>query len=181
MEIRRGDKTLYIGIDESNHGRSPEIIVAVSSTIYSDASPVKTSEKVRIDEGSLMRFFSNKERDFRYTSIKREKDSAIDLEYIACCLIEKLVAREKKEEVDVLEILIDGEGKVSGGEEIVKLMRDYGRRRSINSIRIKYYPKKGFSYKYPRMLFLADSLAHYLFRHESFRNKADAERKRIDF
>ena len=56
----------WVGIDESNHGRSPEIYVAVFSIYPQDASPVIGLKKNR-NKGNLDLIL--KERDFRFILI----------------------------------------------------------------------------------------------------------------
>ena len=178
-------RTLYIGLDESNHGRTPEIIVAVASLIQSDASEVLTKCKKRMREKELRQFLTHPQRDYRFTKMSEESKVVGYGQFVSCgpLLINELL--EKTENIDRLEIMIDGDVKKRDMSEIGKRVSATRKSREIGEFGIMPYPKYTYlaqasGYKYPLLLIAADSLAHYIFRREEFMEKIGATQKRVE-
>jgi len=193
-------KRLYVGLDESNHGRDPEIIVAVFSQIEGDAAKSRIRKRIikkgqsrsgndyRMGEIQAKRFIAHERRDLRYASVPREllerDDRDINLSPIirvAPCLIGDYL--DELSSGVQLNILIDGDVR---SLEIDRLGTSLSRvvsskknhKHSIGGI--SYYPKsKNGSFVYPKILVAADSFAHYIFRQESFRRKMEEQEKEV--
>lgn len=178
-----GDETIYIGIDESNHGRYPEIVVAVSSIAYSDSVPVQLTKRERMSEEELIRFLKNDKRDYRYRVIKEDdmKSSKNSLLLAIPFLVNSLICSQKNRSGS-LEILIDGEVNLNDAQKIRTMCGEVHRFYNSSHIHFemaKGYPKSKGKYKYPKLLVAADSLAHYIFRDESFRERINSKHKQI--
>ena len=185
MVVGGEESRLYIGLDESNHGRFPEIIVAVSSFVASDASSVVTSKKERMKLKVLWKFLQNDNRDFRYTQVKRgtPKRNKNYLIQTAPLLIGKILENclKNNEPVDALSILIDGHMRDKDFDDIDEGLDEVQDRMGIQigSISYKPYPKGGKRYNYNRILTAADSLAHSIFRNKYFEERTRAQEKEI--
>lgn len=178
MSARGDESGLYIALDESNHGRLPEILVAVSSTIRSDAVPMETSRKDRMEGAALARFLRNRERDFRYHDMT-ESVRGNPLVTFAPEIVVGLLKSEKRE-FDFVDLLFDGELRNRDVRKISSELNPVIKKYGLNRVSIRHYPKsKHKKYEYPRILVAADSLAHYLFRQEEFRARIGAREKRL--
>ncbi|MBS3155580.1 hypothetical protein J4404_03745, partial [Candidatus Woesearchaeota archaeon] len=101
----------WVGIDESNHGRYPEIYVAVFSQYPQDASPVIGLKKNR-NKGNLDLIL--KERDFRFILIPKEYKNFLSPNDIAVVNVVEFIkyfTRNKPEYQ--IKYFIDGEFKQS--------------------------------------------------------------------
>lgn len=68
--LKKTGDVIYFGIDESNHGKFPEVFVAVASYNYQDSLIVENSRRIR-RENQL--FSSMKIRDYRYSVVTKEE------------------------------------------------------------------------------------------------------------
>ena len=183
--MKRGEenRTLYIGLDESNHGRWPEIIVAVSSLNKTDVNVSKIDRKERISEDGITRFFNNRRRSWAGT--KAEKGQLTNgknpLVEAAPYLIDELLSTKKEyANVDSIDMLFDGELKFRDSDELVYRIRRMKGVKRIISMSYECYPKSTKeAYNYPRILVTADSLAHLLFREHSLAKKIGADSRMI--
>lgn len=161
------ERRLYIGLDETNHGRYPEIIVAVSSFIEADANAPRLYGRHRMNEGELMRYLANEGRDFRYLKaekgdIPREKHQLVEA---APLLIEQLVKALQKrgERISGIDVILDGEVRTKDLNELHNNLFGLRVKRKIRTVCIEPYPKsERYPYRYPRILVAADSVAHFL-------------------
>jgi len=184
-EMKRDDdnRTLYIGLDESNHGRWPEIIVSVSSLNKTDVNVSKIDRRERMNEEEITRFFNNQRRNWAYTKAERGQltKGKNPLVEAAPYLVDKLLSTKREyASVDSIDLLFDGELKFGDSDELVYRIRRMKRARRIIAMSYECYPKstKG-AYNYPRILVTADSLAHLLFRKHSFIEKIGADSRMI--
>jgi len=155
------EETAYIGIDESNHGRFPEIFVAVYSHFPSDAL---INFYARIKPPSL--FARLTKRDWRYlivseTDYKNLGPHEIKV-YAATSLVTALNPKE-----NFLEIFIDGELRRKEREEIQETTA-----KTLNltfpCVTVHQLVKnKGKKKKTNHITLLADSLANYLYRQKT--------------
>ncbi len=154
--------TAYIGIDESNHGRFPEIFVGVYSHFPSDTS-INFYE--RIKPPSL--FARLAKRNWRYlivseTDYKNFGPHEIKV-YTATSLITALNPQE-----NFLEIFVDGELRRKEREEIKEIIT-----KTLNltflcvEVRPLIKSRRGKYQKTNHITLLADSLANYLYRQKT--------------
>lgn len=101
----------WVGIDESNHGRSPEIYVAVFSGYPQDASSVIGLKKNR-NKGNLDLIL--KERDFRFILIPKEYKKFLSPSDISVVSVVEFIKYFTKNKLEYqIKYLIDGEFKQS--------------------------------------------------------------------
>jgi hypothetical protein len=104
MLEKRGD-ILYVGVDESNHGRFPEIFVAVASLNYQDSLIFPDSKKVRKEQQLVS---SLRIRDYRYSVISEEHYKRYSAKNIMPLVSSKLIESFSLE-CEFLNCYIDGE------------------------------------------------------------------------
>lgn len=180
-------RKLYIGLDESNHGRYPEIIVAVSSLIKSDSVISRISGRERMTEDELTKFLRNEQRNYRYISAKkgeltRNRNPLVES---APSLIDELLKeteRSASEPIEGIEIIFDGEVRSFEMYDLSNKLTKMRRMKEFPSAGLEFYPKsKKEAYDYPKLLIAADTLANLLFRRQSFIERIGAEERRIKF
>jgi len=181
---KEDEKILYLGFDESNHGKWPEIIVCTSSIIKGDAMMKFTRGKKRMTEWELIKYFINRNRDFAYTEVEERQieksESALikSIPYLVNSLVGRL-ARDKI--IDSAKLIIDGESKpkeIKRLNESVKLIKDLT---NIKEVGYKFFPKSNmYYYKYSPILEVADSLAHHFFKGSSLIKKINAPDRMIE-
>jgi len=183
---KEGDnRVLHIALDESNHGRYPEIIVAVCSFVKNDADLRRISGRERMTEEELTRYLRDERRDYCYASakkgqIERNRNQLVEA---APDLIDELLRRMKKrhEVVDSLDIMLDGEGRLKEIGEFYEGLQRMKLLRRLDVAGLQYYPKSSTGeYAYSRILIAADTLANLLFRRQSFIDNIGAEERRIE-
>jgi hypothetical protein len=77
--LENGVENVYVGIDESNHGRSPEVFVASASCIQDDCKIIPNFPKIKPQDAfDLMR-----KRDYRYALINHRQYQIYGSELIA--------------------------------------------------------------------------------------------------
>jgi hypothetical protein len=181
---KKSEQTLYVGLDESNHGRYPEIIVAISSLIPEDASISKMQVRNRMSEEEIIKFLSNEQRNYVYIAAReRELDTSNPIVEAAPYLVDKLVreAQKKNNNIDSIVIKLDGELRREDITQLSENLFDLRAIRKISSADIHAYPKsKVVMYDYPTILIAADTLANLLFRKHSFTERINAEDRRIE-
>ncbi len=97
-------KTLYIGLDESNHGNYPEICVATFSTLRVDCRP----KKFQLDRVyTRLRCLEHPQRNYRFLILSNEqiKETKSKTSLIAPSLINPYLNGKDFEEI---KILLDG-------------------------------------------------------------------------
>jgi hypothetical protein len=177
------ERRLYVGLDESNHGRYPEFIVGVSSFLKSDAVLRTINGRERMRDEEIVRFLENEQR--RYRGVRAEKGqiprNKHQLVEAGIYLVEKLLRENEKEygRVDRLDIFLDGDIRLHEIDRLHEMLLGL-KVRAAMGICIECYPKKERGeYEYPRLLVAADSLVHALFREHSFLKRLKAEERMI--
>lgn len=156
---KRGD-VLYVGIDESNHGRYPEIVAAVASPIASDARTLKMSHAKRIMKKELKRLLEHPYREFCWTSIEERqiKKTENPLVVAAPCLLAPLIDGK---DFSRLEIFLDGELRqdegLKLGLELIDILK-------LEEVKVNNLVKRHGGFNYTQLLIMADGLAYYAFR-----------------
>ena len=155
--IYRGDLDLYVGFDESNHGKYPEIIVA---TFSRDSSMIleSTIPKQRNHPAS---FLENLSCDYTFllnpTEWKESNYSYLMANIVGCLIKPKINFN------DTVRILIDGEIKHSSDKEMNHLKKNIADIAEIHKSRLSLKFGPDFDRTYP-LVNLADEIAHYIFR-----------------
>ena len=177
------ERGLYVGLDESNHGRYPEFIVAVSSFLKSDAFLRTMTGRERMSDEEIVKFLENEQR--KYRSIRAERGqiprNKHQLVEAGPYLVDRLLRESEKEygRIDRLEIFLDGDIRSQEMYRLHEMLLGL-RVRETMGIYIECCPKKERGeYQYPRLLAAADSLAHALFRGHSFLDRLKAEERMI--
>jgi len=179
---REDEKTLYVGFDESNHGKFPEIIVAVSSLIYSDISTKRMRGRDRMSKDEFFRFLKNPQRSYNHTIVNegRLDHGKNPLIEAAPKLLNTLIQEQRYQGISSIDLIFDGEIRTNETGGLFKSIHLY----LSPEISVSYvcYPKsKKVAYAYPKILVAADSVAHFLFREYSFMEKIGAEKRRVEF
>jgi glutaredoxin-related protein len=153
----------YLGIDESNHGRYPEIFVAVFSTNPADIKKRWNLEKKR-NKGNIFSLLNG--REFKHIRVTKDYGNFLDVNDISLIVFSEFIKFFK----DNLElVIIDGEMKK--GSNIEKLERIL----YPNPIpKIKVIPKADTKYE---IVNVADRIANLLYRHYyHFKNVRDSRK-----
>ena len=155
MKKEDGIDPIFVGIDESNHGRYPEFFTAVFSQILSDISLHQLKiQKERHDHKDL--FKSLAKRDYAFLRLYQEDEERLGNDKLGI-VIASLVHQKIKEGYDFY-IFVDAleERKISRAREVVS---------EITGLEKKFIMIQSSSDEQRRILHDADELAHYLFRH----------------
>lgn len=156
----RGDiSKLFVGIDESNHGRYPEIFSAIFSIIPQDIiEQPNLLVKKRDNHRGL--FTKLSKRDYSFIVIGAEDYEKLrPVEFIGHVAV-SLLQEKIPQELDELRILIDGEVLSNKKLYTRSLISDiYGIEKEI----IRIESGKDLDRRY-RLVNIADELSHYLFR-----------------
>lgn len=159
------EKTYFVGIDESNHGRFPEIFVGVFSTLTQDIKnssyPKSRKKKEDIEEKIGKRDYSFtllNEKDFHRVP---EKDLG---GLVASSLIKPFSGIENVKKFD---IYLDGEKKYYDIEHSREMISNLC---EIPKSDVSIYSGKQFDRIY-YIVNLADSIAYQLFKRSSLRRK----------
>jgi len=138
---------MFIGIDESNNGRTPLIVVAVASELEKDILECKDLEKYRKKNGNMRSLYNKMaKRDYRFLLI--EADDPKEVKKVVPKIYQELLfSFQMKDEV---KIFIDGDQK--GIEEILRFPGV--------SITIRY--GHNLDTKIP-LVNIADGIANYIY------------------
>jgi len=165
------EKNFYMGIDESNHGRFPEIFVAAFSRFPTDVLNKYPLSKIR-NHKKLFGHFSK--RDYTFLSIEENDFERVSKRDIHGIIISSLLLNELPPSFETLEIYIDGiispEKKIRTKEIIYEHMNIEKSRLTILS-----GPQLDRTYK---LVNLADEMAHYIFRKSSPNQQALSKHRR---
>ena len=170
--LKKTGDVLYLGIDESNHGRFPEIFVAVASFNYQDTVIFSGTQKIRNNTQSL--FSSLKSRDYRYLIVGKE-DYRI---YGGKKLMPKICSRLLggfNQNYDFLKIFIDGEVN----REQKKYLKEFLLEDKCETelISINQVPK-GAHKKSNNIILLADGWANWIYKQTIQNNLTKGMRER---
>ncbi len=154
----RGDSNLYIGFDESNHGKSPEVFVTSFSRDPKDIQE-RSIGKTRTHKPSFLDTIS-----YDYTFMLLQAYDMHNPGYLN--LFGNVLGSLIKDRVhsnDSLYLFVDGEIKHSTEKEIHDLKDIIANVSGINrsQLTLRYGPD--FDRIYP-IVNVADELAHYIFR-----------------
>ena len=163
------DNSLYVGLDDSNHAgcSKGEIIVSVFSSIYED-SLVKHWGNGRVSSSKLEEFFSNPERDYRFTLLTDEKyrHNSQNLPQNASPLINSYLESLDRE-IDILKIYLDGNLKSHERNKLKEQFTNVPNLVVDNFIKKKRTSRNKQIIKghhCSRLVYIADSLANALYK-----------------
>jgi len=166
---------LYIGIDESNHGRYPEICVAVFSGLREDCRPYRFPIP---RDYTLLSKLDSKKRDYRFLILTKPqiRESRSKTALIAPSLINPYLEENNFDEV---RILVDGKFYRENIKTLVKGLKTSSRVlcRGFVNRKKKIKGKKGIkSYVQPFIIGLADITASELYSRVTLRELHKNER-----
>ncbi|PIN91022.1 hypothetical protein COU57_02335 [Candidatus Pacearchaeota archaeon CG10_big_fil_rev_8_21_14_0_10_32_14] len=153
----REEVDLYIGVDESNHGKYPEIIVASFSqdpfTIQE-----RTIPKQRIHKST---FLETLECDYSFLLLKSSDRERLNYSDLMANIIGSLLYG-KISQFNTSHIFVDGELKNLQGKEVDDLKRNIANIIQAPKSRITLKSGPDFDRTYP-LVNIADGIAHYIF------------------
>lgn len=150
---------LYVGIDESNHGRFPEFFVCALSNFKKDTLESNSKfPKKRADHKRLFTNFIN--RDYSFLMAFQDDYARIPPKEFIGIVISSLLDNKINNELEKIILLIDGVLDLPRKLYIKDILSDIY---SLERTRIKVFSGKDFDKKY-KLVNLADEMAHYLFR-----------------
>ncbi len=167
---------MYVGIDESNHGRFPEIFVAVFSTFDSDIEE-RSFKKSRRNHKNLMRRLGRRSYSFLlYSSsdrkLFRERESYKEVGAIVASLISPEILEQEDEKI--LDIYIDGEHQhrtLVYCRDIVSNVLDIDK----ECVEVSCGPSLDEKL---RIVNIADEIAHWLYRKQPLNDLANKKQRR---
>ena len=151
---------IYMGLDESNHGRYPEIFVAAFSSWLED---VLTQKFQKIRNPSLGFFGNFSQRDYSFLFMEENDFDRISKNEHGRILISSLLAKKRFPQDSKLKLLIDGSITLTQKQTARELIPKYTDFKKEN-ISINSGPFFDKTYK---IVNLADAMANYLFRKSS--------------
>lgn len=159
---------LYYGIDESNHGRTPEIFVSVASFNVEDVKIRHLDDKlpkIRDHKNLITRL---DDRDYSFTISTENKQSSNSLSKIYSSLVLKCL----EPQIDRVELYIDGDLSVEKKRII--------RRAVANTLEFDTYQVEvdsGPHYdRRVHLINLADQLANFLYRNKTLEELTSDQR-----
>jgi len=144
---------LYAGIDDSNHGQFPEIWAAVFSTNPEDI--VLRGSHRRINNYKQLKLDVSS-RAYSFLEVSREESERLGESLLARVAVSLITDYRLHNHFNKLELAIDGRVTREDKKRIRESL--YGFKNGAN---IKGICKVG-NYKYPKILAIADELAHHL-------------------
>lgn len=159
---------LYAGIDDSNHGNFPEIWAAVFSNNFEDIVP-KGYLRRRANLKLLTQDISF--RDYRFLEVSREESERLGESLLARVAVSLVTDYRFHNHFNKLELLIDGRVTREDKKRIRESLCGFQTGTNIKGI------CKVGNYKYPKILAIADELAHHLFCNCSREQTAQDEHK----
>lgn len=153
----RGEPWRFIAIDESNHGRFPEVIVAAYSNIDSDAAiyPNPMFEKHR-DHGRLSARLTK--RGYAFVLLTKEMKELASDSVIYGSVIYSLV--DEIERTNPCDLYLDGEIHYKKINEVHKQLKY---RSNMPQSKVRIHIGKDLD-KRVLLVNVADELAHWLYR-----------------
>lgn len=143
----------YLGIDESNHGRYPEVFVGVYSTYYSDiVENTRGLPKIRDKKQTIEQLIND--RSFRYILVPEIFGKELGASRTTLVVLYEFIAHFK----NIEQVIVDGNHKSEAA-----ILENLGR-----LLHPEHIPKISFVIKGDTkfgLVNLADSLANYLNRH----------------
>jgi len=159
---------LYAGIDDSNHGNFPEIWAAVFSNNPEDILPRKYQG--RRDNLKLLTH-NISFRDYRFLEVSREESERLEKSLLARVVVSLITDHRLHNHYNKLELVIDGRVTREDKKRMRESLRGFQTGANIKGI------CKVGNYKYPKILAIADELAHHLFCDCSREQTAQDEHK----
>ncbi len=145
---------VYVGVDESNHGRIPEIYTAVFSTFDSDITPCKGLQKERKSHSRLWSMLTK--RDYSFLLVGKPDRETLGKDLLAA-VVASLISGHVPQD-HYARIFIDAleKSRIPRMRNLISQLSEIDRKQL--SIEV------GNDDQLP-IINNADELAHYLFRH----------------
>lgn len=154
-------KILYVGIDESNHGRDNEIFVSVHSTLKSDTIEGKYPKLRGKASGKKAYLLSNfSQRNYSFVSLQKEISNRIKPCNLIGTVVASLIQDIQHEDLERIHVILDGEWTLNKQLYIKDISSEL---LNIPKDKMKVDCGAGYDQKY-FIVNLADALANYLFR-----------------
>lgn len=154
-------KILYVGVDESNHGRDNEIFVSAHSTLKSDTIEGKYPKLRGKASGKKAYLLSNfSQRDYLLVLLQKEVSNRIKPYKLIGTIIVSLIQDIQHEDFERIHLLLDGEWTLNKQLYIKDISSDL---LNMPKDKMKIDCGSGYDQKY-FIVNLADALANYLFR-----------------
>jgi hypothetical protein len=155
----------YLALDESNHGRDPEVIAGFFSFIDDDATVHLRRGQKRMEERDLIEFSKNPRRSWRIAAIPRDqlKRRFSPLVQALPCIVKDFVGLGSVLPID-LDVQFDGELR---NRDMVGVLEGLKECSGIRVVGVRSYAKccrSRSDYPYTRLLEAADALANRVFR-----------------
>lgn len=154
MNEKRGSGILYVGIDESNHGRVPEIYTAVFSEFPSDVNPCYSLEKQRQNHQKL--WAKLKRRDYSFLFVEKRDRYRFDKDLLGVVVASLVVGSQTADRQ--IKIFVDALEKQ-------KINRLRSMVAELTGIEKKFLLIESGNDEVLPLVNYADELAHFLFRH----------------
>ncbi len=156
---KEGERELFVGVDESNHGRYPEIYVAVFSTIHTDAViyPSVRFHKNRRYHTTIKDELEKRDYSFLVFN-KEDKDFARDDRFLGVVVASLIIGQQPIVQSSAVKFYIDGKISARKYNPIEEIIR---RATGIGIIEIncgKDYDRR------VQIVNLADETAHLLYK-----------------
>ncbi len=151
------NRVLYVGIDESNHGKFPEVFVSVFSNLEKDIEKQPYIPKSR-NHNKLFGKFSK--RDYSFLLVSENDHKRIPKYEFMGVVTASLIKDKVGRDIENLLIYLDGEiGQTK--QFFIKYLVSKTCNIEIKRIHVK--SGAGMDTKY-KIVNIADQMAHYLFR-----------------
>jgi len=159
--MRRDAKKIFVGIDESNHGKYPEYFAAVFSCFESDIKKRKMEKQRDKNEHQSLLSMLSRERDFaflRVDSCEEEKLQKNKIGIVVASLIYDFTRHSKNEEPSNYLVFVDGHLTKHAIDNARRIVTDIT---SLNENSIEIIPENDDEIP---ILNYADEIAHFFFR-----------------
>jgi hypothetical protein len=172
-------RVLYTGLDESNHGKEPEICVAIFSTKQEDLA--YRQFQLRNREFRKLQSLSSPYRDFRFLILNEKHilEKRNRLSIVSSSLI--IPYLNEQEHFDEIDMYIDGSIFSQDKRTVIRGLKGYTEEINIQGIKNnKKKLKKGKineTYTQPFIIGLADLMANNLFRRHTLEELAEHPKK----
>ena len=157
LYVPQGISGVNVGIDESNHGRYPEVFTGVASCFERDINEGVFPKK----RGNHKTLFGHlNKRDYSFLFLEENDLKRIGPENLLGTICASLIMGFDFEQFEKIRFWLDGEITFGKKAEVRKVISYYSKR-PVKQIKIEGGPRFDQTYG---IVNLADELAHYIFR-----------------
>ena len=157
-EIIDVPRELYVGFDESNHGKFPEVYVAFYSNIPTDIEKRSGLSKKREQNSNIIKIY--KKREYTFLVMQEYEYKRTPSEDLLGIIAASLMQGKINKDLEKLILLFDGKLDDKKRNRIKRIISEtYSL--EYNNIALRYGAK--FDKKY-KLVNLADQMAYYIFK-----------------